>query len=295
MTSTSRAWMRGISSPPSGAKRKLSSAGYGLCGSVRPSSSSPFWSSPSGSRRARVARDSRRRRARRLTLVAVWLAGLPIRPRCAWWRRRYRHLRSDYSTNLVDPWLAGKIECCNNTVAIALVMPSRQLGDRWWLVGGPAFAALASAFILAQPLLLVPRLEPLQKTGSSRPRSGSWHARAESETLTWRCRTRAGGHVRSARSSTGSGRRARDRGWDTALDGRLQPRRDLTLKSRPGIRPREVQPRLEVGRLDLSLRDSRCLRRRQSDAARRAVWRTAPAVPLALHAPVLQLALLPVR
>ena len=41
-----------------------------------------------------------------LTLVAVWLAGLPFVLAAQWWRRRYGISRSDYSTILVDPWLA---------------------------------------------------------------------------------------------------------------------------------------------------------------------------------------------
>src|SRR4029453_13469372 len=95
--------------------------------------------------------------------VAVWLAGLPFGLAAHWWRRHYGISRSDYTTILVDPWLAEIGSLAAACFAIALVMLlARRLGARCWSVGGPAFAALVSAFILAQPLLLVPRLEPLR-------------------------------------------------------------------------------------------------------------------------------------
>jgi STE24 endopeptidase len=97
------------------------------------------------------------------TLVAVWLVQLPFVLGAHWWRRRYGISRADYATILVDPWLqwlGGLAAAC---AAIAVVMLiARWLGDRWWLLGGPAFALLASAFLLAQPLFFAPRLEPLR-------------------------------------------------------------------------------------------------------------------------------------
>src|SRR4029453_15725382 len=86
-----------------------------------------------------------------LTLVAVWLAGLPFVLAAHWWRRRYGISRSDYTAILVDPWLAEIGLLAAACVSIALVMLlARRLGDRWWIVGGPLFAAVVSGFILAQ-------------------------------------------------------------------------------------------------------------------------------------------------
>ncbi|HET8652152.1 MAG TPA: M48 family metalloprotease [Gaiellaceae bacterium] len=97
------------------------------------------------------------------TLVAAWLAGLPFVLVAHWWRRRYGVSDADYSTILVDPWLERIGALALAAAAIAVLMPlARRLGDRWWLVGGPAFAAVAAAFVLAQPLLLTPRVEPLR-------------------------------------------------------------------------------------------------------------------------------------
>ena len=96
------------------------------------------------------------------TLAAVWLAGLPFVLAAQWWRRRYDVSDADYATILVDPWLERLGGLVGAGLAIALVMlVARRLGGRWWLVGGPAFAAVVAAFLLAQPYLLAPRVEPL--------------------------------------------------------------------------------------------------------------------------------------
>ena len=97
------------------------------------------------------------------TLVAVWLAGLPFVLAGHWWRRRYDVSDADYATILVDPWLERIGGLVVAGVALALLMLlARRLGDRWWLVGGPAFAVVGAAFLLAQPFLLAPRVEPLR-------------------------------------------------------------------------------------------------------------------------------------
>jgi STE24 endopeptidase len=97
------------------------------------------------------------------TLVAVWLAGLPFVLAGHWWRRRYDVSDAGYATILVDPWLERIGGLVLAGVALALLMLlARRLGDRWWLVGGPAFAAVGAAFLLAQPFLLAPRVEPLR-------------------------------------------------------------------------------------------------------------------------------------
>jgi STE24 endopeptidase len=155
------------------------------------------------------------------TLIAVWLARLPFVLAAHWWRRRYGVSRADYGTILVDPWLERLGTLAAACAAIALIMVlARRLGERWWLAGGPAFAALGAAFLLAQPFLLVPRLEPLRNRSLA----------AQIEELG---RTQGVGkvdvQVRDASRRTrainaevyGIGPTKRVILWDTALDGRL--------------------------------------------------------------------------
>jgi STE24 endopeptidase len=155
------------------------------------------------------------------TLVAVWVALLPFVLAAHWWRRRYGISRSDYGAILVDPWLERLGALAAACAAIALVMVlARVLGDRWWLAGGPAFAGLAAVFLLAQPFLLVPRLDPLRDERLT----------AEIEAL---ARGQGVGEievqVRDASRRTrainaefyGVGPTKRIILWDTALDGRL--------------------------------------------------------------------------
>jgi STE24 endopeptidase len=98
-----------------------------------------------------------------VTLVAVWFALLPFVLAGHWWRRRYGISDAAYSTILIDPWLEriGGLVAAVAVIA-AFMLLARRLGDRWWLAGGPAFALVGSAFLLVQPALLAPRLQPLR-------------------------------------------------------------------------------------------------------------------------------------
>lgn len=156
-----------------------------------------------------------------LTLAAVWVAQLPFALGAHWWRRRYGISRADYSTILLDPWLARIGTLAAACAAIGLVVwLARRLGERWWLVGGPAFAAFAAAFLLVQPLLFVPRVEPLRDRALAREiqalaeREGV--GKVDVEVLDASRRTRAiNGEL------YGVGPTKRMILWDTALDGRL--------------------------------------------------------------------------
>jgi STE24 endopeptidase len=155
------------------------------------------------------------------TLAAVWLVRLPFVLGAHWWRRRYGISRADYATILVDPWLERIGTLVAACAAIGLLMLlARRLGERWWLVGGPAFATIAALFLLVQPLLLAPRLEPLNDRSLA----------AEIEAL---AREQGIGdveiEVRDASRRTrainaelyGVGPTKKIVLWDTALDGRL--------------------------------------------------------------------------
>jgi STE24 endopeptidase len=164
-----------------------------------------------------------------LTLVAVWLARLPFVLGAHWWRRRYGISRADYGTILVDPWLERLGSLAAACLAIALVvLLARWLGERWWLVGGAAFAAFGAAFLLVQPLLFVPRVEPLRDRALA----------AEIQTLGERQGVgEVEVEVRDASRRTrainaelyGVGPTKRMILWDTALDGRLSRPEILAL------------------------------------------------------------------
>jgi STE24 endopeptidase len=101
-----------------------------------------------------------------VTLIAVWVALLPFVLAGHWWRRRYGISDAAYSTILIDPWLERVGTLVATVAAIAAFMLlARRLGDRWWLAGGVAFALVGAAFVLVQPTLLAPRLEPLRDPG----------------------------------------------------------------------------------------------------------------------------------
>jgi STE24 endopeptidase len=155
------------------------------------------------------------------TLVAVWLATLPFLLGAQWWRRRYGISRADYGTILLDPWLERLGMLAAACIGIALfVLLARRLGDRWWLVGGPAFAAFGAAFLLAQPFLFVPRVEPLR----DRALAAEIQALADRQGV-----GEVDVEVRDASRRTrainaelyGVGPTKRMVLWDTALDGRL--------------------------------------------------------------------------
>jgi STE24 endopeptidase len=156
-----------------------------------------------------------------VTLAAVWTARLPLIVTAHWWRRRYDVSRSDYGTILLDPWLErlGSLAAAGAAIALAMVL-ARRLGDRWWLAGGPAFALLASFFLLVQPFLLAPRLEPL----ADRKLAGEIQELARQQGV-----GEVDVEVRDAARRTramnaefyGIGPTKRVVLWDTALDGRL--------------------------------------------------------------------------
>jgi STE24 endopeptidase len=163
------------------------------------------------------------------TFAVLFVAALPFGLAAHWWRRRYGVSAADYSTILLDPWLEriGSLVAACGAVALFMLL-ARRLGERWWLVGGPAFALVAAALLLAQLLLLTPRLEPLRD-----PRLA-----AEIRQL-----ARAQGvgeidvEVKDASRRTralnaefyGVGPSQRIVLWDTALDGRLTRAQIRTL------------------------------------------------------------------
>jgi STE24 endopeptidase len=156
-------------------------------------------------------------------VVCVWLARRPVGLVAHWWRRRYDIARQDYLEWLVDPWLelAAEIAVTAGLVAVAMVLAAR-LGPRWWVAGSPLLAVGAGALVLAQPLLLEPRVEPLR------------NSRLEADIRALAERAGVGSVevvVRDAASRTragnaevyGFGPTRRVVLWDTLLDGGYEP------------------------------------------------------------------------
>lgn len=157
------------------------------------------------------------------TLVGVWLVRLPFVLGAHWWRRRYGISGADYATILLDPWLEriGTLVAAGAAIGLVMVL-ARRLGERWWVVGGPAFAAFGALFLLAQPLLLAPRLEPLNdKSLAAEIRALAREqgvGEVEIEVRDASRRTRA---INAELYGVGPTKKIVL--WDTALDGRLTP------------------------------------------------------------------------
>lgn len=158
------------------------------------------------------------------TFVLVFAASVPFIVAAQWWRRRYGVSRSDYAAILVDPWLerVGGLIAASLAVGLFMLL-ARRLGERWWVVGGPVFAAVAAAYLLAQPLLLSPRLEPLRDARLTREIQALAREQGVGEIDV---------EVKDASRRTralnaefyGVGPSERIVLWDTTLDGRLSRR-----------------------------------------------------------------------
>jgi STE24 endopeptidase len=95
--------------------------------------------------------------------ATLWLAQLPFRLAAHWWRRRYDISDLDYGRFLGGQWsttLGELALAC--LVGAAVVGLGRLLGPRAWLGVWAAFVAVAVAYVLVYPLLLAPRLRPLE-------------------------------------------------------------------------------------------------------------------------------------
>ena len=97
--------------------------------------------------------------------LALWLVVLPLHAVSHWWRRRYGLSEQGY-----DGWLRDEAVSLGITIVLATIAVvgalalAGWLGGRWWLVGGPALAAIGVLFVLVQPLIIQPlfnRFEPL--------------------------------------------------------------------------------------------------------------------------------------
>ncbi len=90
-----------------------------------------------------------------LGFALVWIVQVPFQLAALWWERRYEISQAGYLDVLIGGWFALGAEFLFLCLALLIVMSlARLLGDRWWLLGGPAFVALAALFLLISPYLL---------------------------------------------------------------------------------------------------------------------------------------------
>jgi len=90
-----------------------------------------------------------------LGFALVWVAQVPFQLASLWWERRYGISKAGYFDWLVEGWFALGAEFLFLCLALLIVMAlARVMGDRWWLLGGPAFVGLAALFLLVSPYLL---------------------------------------------------------------------------------------------------------------------------------------------
>jgi STE24 endopeptidase len=94
---------------------------------------------------------------------ALWIVRVPVAVVRHWWRRRHDVSDLDYASYVVGgwPWLIGQVVVAA-VAAAAVVFLACRLARFAWLAAWGALVVLAAAYVLAGPLLLAPRLEPLR-------------------------------------------------------------------------------------------------------------------------------------
>lgn len=159
-----------------------------------------------------------------VSVVLLWAVWLPFAAVGLWWRRKHDISRLGYGELLLEPWprYLGEALVTVGAVGLAMVL-SRRFGRRWWLVGGPAFVALVAAVLVLTPLVLSPRLAPLEDRRLAAEierlaeREGVRDVRVEVENASRRTT------VPNA-EAIGVGPTTRVVLWDTLLDGRFTAR-----------------------------------------------------------------------
>ena len=90
-----------------------------------------------------------------LGFALVWVAQVPFQLASLWWERRYGISKAGYLDSLLEGWFGLGATFLFLCLALLIVMAlARVMGDRWWLLGGPAFVGLAALFLFISPYLL---------------------------------------------------------------------------------------------------------------------------------------------
>jgi STE24 endopeptidase len=83
-----------------------------------------------------------------LILVTLWFVSLPFGFVAQWWQARHGLAPHDYVSWIFAPWAVLTFEALYALAFVLIVLGlAGWLGDRWWIVGGPVFVALAALFV----------------------------------------------------------------------------------------------------------------------------------------------------
>jgi STE24 endopeptidase len=159
-----------------------------------------------------------------ISVALLWVVWLPFGLMALWWRRKHDISRLGYADLVLEPWprYLGEVLVTAGAVGVAMLL-ARRLGRRWWLVGGPAFVAIVATVLVLTPLVLSPRLTPLDDRGLTTQierlaqREGVGEVDVEVENASRRTT------VPNA-EAIGVGPTTRVVLWDTLLDGRFTDR-----------------------------------------------------------------------
>lgn len=98
-----------------------------------------------------------------LGLAIVWLVQVPFGFAALWWDRRHDVSEQGYVEWLLEDWWLLGSEFLFISLALLIVMGlAGPLGDRWWLLGAPAFVGLGLLFAFLFPILSSPALVALE-------------------------------------------------------------------------------------------------------------------------------------
>ena len=98
-----------------------------------------------------------------ISVALLWIVWVPFGVAALWWRRKHDISHLGYGDLLLEPWprYLGEALVAAGAVGLAMLL-ARRLRRHWWVVGGPGFVAIVGAVLVLTPLVLSPRLAPLE-------------------------------------------------------------------------------------------------------------------------------------
>jgi STE24 endopeptidase len=157
-----------------------------------------------------------------LGFALLWLAELPFAVLNLWWERRHGLVHGGYVEAIFGGWLALGGKFAFLCLALAIVMGlARLVGDRWWLLAAPAFAALALGFAFVSPYLI-----PTERLADPTLRATvrELERREDVRSIPVRVERVASDTSLPNAESMGFGPSRRVVLWDTLVDGRFDDR-----------------------------------------------------------------------
>jgi Zn-dependent protease with chaperone function len=158
-----------------------------------------------------------------LILVTLWFLSLPFGFVAQWWDARHGLAPHDYVSWIFEPWALLTFEALYALVFVVIVLSlAGWLGDRWWIVGGPVFVAMAALFVFLFGWILQIGTHPLD---SARLRTDVRVLERREGVPGTPVRVQDVSDVTNQANaySSGFGPSANVILWDTLLDGRFSP------------------------------------------------------------------------